>query len=110
MADWKTDLRTLADKLRLEQKNKKGVESKFDKVVGYKNKKGFNDTGIPLTAKQPRVYAGIKPLIEADILARHCSKLTKRGQLKVRKDGSIYDRVLDTVQIQIELKIFLFPR
>ena len=35
MADWKTDLKTLADKLRAEQKNKKG----------------FNDTGIPLTAK-----------------------------------------------------------
>ena len=51
MADWKTDLRTLADKLRAEQKNKKGIENKFDKVVGYKNKKGFNDTGIPLTAK-----------------------------------------------------------
>ena len=51
MKNWKTDLRTLADKLRLEQKNKKGFQSKFDKVVGYKNKKGFNDTGIPLTAK-----------------------------------------------------------
>ena len=51
MADWKTDLRTLADKLRAEQKNKKGFQSKFDKVVGYKNKKGFNDTGIPLTAR-----------------------------------------------------------
>ena len=51
MADWKTDLRTLADKLRAEQKNKKGVESKFDSVVGYKNKKGFNDTGIPMTAR-----------------------------------------------------------
>ena len=51
MTDWKNDLRTLADKLRLEQKNKKGFQSKFEKVVGYKNKKGFNDTGIPLTAK-----------------------------------------------------------
>jgi hypothetical protein len=51
MADWKTDLRTLADKLRADQKNKKGLQSKFEKVVGYKNKKGFNDTGIPLTAK-----------------------------------------------------------
>ena len=51
MADWKTDLRTLADKLRLEQKNKKGFQSKFENVVGYKKKKGFNDTGIPLTAK-----------------------------------------------------------
>ena len=51
MADWKTDLRTLADKLRADQKNKKGAQYKFDQVRGYKNKKGFNDTGIPLTAK-----------------------------------------------------------
>ncbi len=51
MADWKTDLRTLADKLRADQKNKKGFQSKFAKVVGYKKKLGFNDTGIPLTAK-----------------------------------------------------------
>ncbi len=51
MADWKTDLRTLADKLRTEQKNKKGFQSKFQHVVGYKGKLGFNDTGVPLTAK-----------------------------------------------------------
>jgi len=51
MADWKTDLKILADKLRTEQKNKKGFQSKFENVVGYKKKKGFNDTGIPLTAK-----------------------------------------------------------
>jgi len=51
MTDWKNDLKTLADKLRAEQKNKKGFQSKFDKVRGYKNKLGFNDTGIPLTAK-----------------------------------------------------------
>ncbi len=51
MADWKTDLKTLADKLRADQKNKKGAQYKFDQVRGYKNKKGFNDTGIPLTAR-----------------------------------------------------------
>ena len=51
MADWKTDLRTLADKLRADQKNKKGFQSKFQNVVGYKGKLGFNDTGVPLTAK-----------------------------------------------------------
>ena len=38
MADWKTDLRTLADKLRADQKNKKGFQSKFQHVVGYKEK------------------------------------------------------------------------
>ena len=51
MTDWKNDLKTLADKLRAEQKNKKGFQSKFAKVVGYKKKLGFNDTGVPLTAK-----------------------------------------------------------
>ena len=49
MTDWKNDLKILADKLRTEQKNKKGAQYKFDKVRGYKNKLGFNDTGIPLT-------------------------------------------------------------
>ena len=51
MTNWKTDLKTLADKLRADQKNKKGVQYKFDKVRGYKNKLGFNDTGVPLTPK-----------------------------------------------------------
>jgi len=51
MEKWKNDLKVLADQLRADQKNKKGFQSKFDKVVGYKNKKGFNDTGIPLTAR-----------------------------------------------------------
>ena len=51
MTKWKNDLKILADQLRQQQKNKKGFQSKFDKVVGYKNKKGFNDTGIPLTAR-----------------------------------------------------------
>ena len=51
MTDWKNDLKTLADKLRADQKNKKGFQSKFQNVVGYKGKLGFNDTGVPLTAK-----------------------------------------------------------
>ena len=51
MTDWKNDLRTLADKLRADQKNKKGFQSKFQTVVGYKKKLGFSSTGIPLTAK-----------------------------------------------------------
>ena len=44
-------MKTLADKLRADQKNKKGFQSKFQHVVGYKGKLGFNDTGIPLTAR-----------------------------------------------------------
>ena len=51
MTDWKNDLKILADKLRTEQKNKKGFQSKFQTVVGWKGKLGFNDTGVPLTAK-----------------------------------------------------------
>ena len=54
MTDWKNDLRTLADKLRADQKNKKGFQSKFQHVVGYKGKLGFNDTGVPLTAKSAK--------------------------------------------------------
>ena len=50
-ADWKDQLKHLYKNLQQDQKNKKGFQSKFDKSVGYKNKKGFNDTGIPLTAK-----------------------------------------------------------
>ena len=51
MADWKDQLKEVYKNLQQDQKNKKGLQSKFDKVRGYKNKLGFNDTGIPLTAK-----------------------------------------------------------
>jgi hypothetical protein len=54
MTDWKNDLKILADKLRTEQKNKKGVQYKFDQVRGYKKKLGFSSTGIPLTARAAR--------------------------------------------------------
>ena len=49
--DWKDHLKHLYKNLQEDQKNKKGFQSKFDKVRGYKNKLGFNDTGIPLTPK-----------------------------------------------------------
>ena len=51
MADWKDQLRGIYTELQKDQKNKKGIKNKFDDVVGYKNKKGFNDTGIPLTPR-----------------------------------------------------------
>ena len=51
MADWKDQLKEVYKNLQQDQKNKKGLQSKFENVVGYKKKKGFNDTGIPLTAK-----------------------------------------------------------
>ena len=51
MADWKDQLNEVYKNLQQDQKNKKGFQSKFDRVVGYKKKKGFNDTGIPLTAR-----------------------------------------------------------
>ena len=50
-ADWKDQLKHFYKNLQQDQKNKKGFQSKFENVVGYKKKKGFNDTGIPLTAK-----------------------------------------------------------
>ena len=52
--DWKDHLKHLYKNLQEDQKNKKGFQSKFDKVRGYKNKLGVNDTGIPLTAKAAR--------------------------------------------------------
>lgn len=51
MADWKDQLRDVYSKIQKDQKDKKGIKNKFDDVVGYKNKKGFNDTGIPLTPR-----------------------------------------------------------
>ena len=92
MADWKTDLRTLADKLRLEQKNKKGFQSKFDKTVGYKKKLGFSSTGIPLTSRAENNYKGTEPLIKAKnpiTKAQHCNRLTKKEQQLEMKDGNI---------------------
>ena len=49
--DWKDHLKHLYKNLQEDQKNKKGFQSKFDKVRGYKNKLGFSSTGIPLTAR-----------------------------------------------------------
>ena len=55
--DWKDHLKHLYKNLQEDQKNKKGFQSKFDKVRGYKNKLGFNDTGIPLTPKAAKSLA-----------------------------------------------------
>jgi len=49
--DWKDQLKHVYKNLQQDQKNKKGFQSKFDKVRGYKNKLGFNDTGVPLTSR-----------------------------------------------------------
>ncbi len=81
MADWKTDLRTLADKLRTEQKNKKGFQSKFQHVVGYKGKLGFNDTGIPLTAKA------------AKSLERNRAAYTGRRSRRTNYEGSTLQQI-----------------
>jgi len=81
MADWKTDLRTLADKLRTEQKNKKGFQSKFQHVVGYKGKLGFNDTGVPLTAKA------------AKSLERNRAAYTGRRSRRTNYEGSTLQQI-----------------
>ena len=51
MTDWKTDLKSLAEKLRQDQKNKKKERSKFEDMENFRGRKGFNDTGIPLTER-----------------------------------------------------------
>ena len=81
MTDWKTDLRTLADKLRTEQKNKKGFQSKFQHVVGYKGKLGFNDTGVPLTAKA------------AKSLERNRAAYTGRRSRRTNYEGSTLQQI-----------------
>ena len=51
MTDWKENLKTIAEELRLQQKNKKKARSKFDDQENFKGRKGFNDTGIAITEK-----------------------------------------------------------
>ena len=81
MTDWKNDLKILADKLRTEQKNKKGFQSKFDKVRGYKNKLGVNDTGVPLTAKA------------AKSLERNRAAYTGRRSRRTNYEGSTLQQI-----------------
>ena len=81
MADWKTDLKILADKLRTEQKNKKGFQSKFQNVVGWKGKLGFNDTGVPLTAKA------------AKSLERNRAAYTGRRSKRINYEGSTLQQI-----------------
>jgi len=51
MNDWKAQLAKVYKVYSTQQKNKKGEVNKFDKASNFKGKKGFNDTGIPLTPK-----------------------------------------------------------
>ena len=51
MKDWKENLKTIAEELRLQQKNKKKARSKFDDQENFRGRKGFNDTGIAITEK-----------------------------------------------------------
>ena len=81
MTDWKNDLKTLAEKLRAEQKNKKGFQSKFQNVVGYKKKLGFNDTGVPLTAKA------------AKSLERNRAAYTGRRSRRTNYEGSTLQQI-----------------
>jgi len=51
MNDWKGQLQKLYNSYSTQQKNKKGVDNKFDKEQNFRGKNGFNDTGIALTPK-----------------------------------------------------------
>ena len=74
-------MKTLADKLRADQKNKKGFQSKFQHVVGYKGKLGFNDTGVPLTAKA------------AKSLERNRAAYTGRRSRRTNYEGSTLQQI-----------------
>jgi hypothetical protein len=67
--------------LRAEQKNKKGFQSKFQNVVGYKKKLGFNDTGVPLTAKA------------AKSLERNRAAYTGRRSRRTNYEGSTLQQI-----------------
>ena len=73
MADWKDQLRDVYSKIQKDQKDKKGIKNKFDDVVGYKNKKGFNDTGIPLTPRAAKNLRKNKfsPFIYTSVVAKN---------------------------------------
>ena len=86
--NWKNNLKVLADQLRAEQKNKKGTESKFDKVVGYKNKKGFNDTGIPLTAKAAKQLQKNRASYRSRYVGTTLQQINEE-RAAAAKDGSI---------------------
>ena len=49
--DWKDDLKVAAALIREQQKNKKRERSKFEDMENFRGRKGFNDTGIPLTER-----------------------------------------------------------
>ena len=55
MTDWKNDLRTLADKLRADQKNKKDFKVSSRKVVGYKRNLALTIQVSRSPQKQQRV-------------------------------------------------------
>ena len=49
--DWRVNLKVMVDRLREQQKNKKGVTHKGDTIANFRGKIGFNDVGIPLSPK-----------------------------------------------------------
>ena len=51
MNDWKAKLAELYKGYSTQQKNKKGETHKGDSLENFRGKKGFNDTGIPLSPK-----------------------------------------------------------
>jgi len=51
MTDWKDDLKVAAARIREQQKNKKRERSRFEDMENFRGRKGFNDTGIPLTER-----------------------------------------------------------
>ena len=88
-ADWKDQLKHVYKNLQQDKKTKKDFKVNSIGLLGIRRKKDLMIPEFPSPPKQPKVYAGIKPLIEADILALLCSKLTRKEQQLRKKDGSI---------------------
>ena len=51
MSDFKDQIKDLYNKFSTQQKNTKGTKSRADTIENFRGKKGFNDTGIALSAK-----------------------------------------------------------
>ena len=88
MNDWKAQLAQLYKGLSTQQKNTKGEVNKFDRASNFRGKKGFNDTGIPLTPKavkkQRKNRAGYR-------YPMHLQRINERRQKEAKDRWNIKD-------------------
>jgi len=88
MNDWKAQLAEIYKSYSTQQKNKKGIDNKFDKEQNFRGKNGFNDTGIALTpkavAKQRRGRSSYR-------YPMHLQRINERRQKEAKDRWNIKD-------------------